>query len=73
VVPAGIIGDVAVLPGSGVKEAGRKQSFLKKSTKTLVRVARSPVEPEFLQPGATIKSFVLLFFKKEILPSCFRC
>jgi hypothetical protein len=67
VVPAGIIGDVAVLPGSGVKQAGRKQFFFeKKHQKTFVRFARSPFEPGFLQPGATIKGFLLLFFKKEI-------
>jgi hypothetical protein len=41
-------------------------SFLKKEAKNLWTLASAPVAPR----APIRKSFLLLFFKKEVLPSC---
>jgi hypothetical protein len=44
-------------------------SFLKKRTKKLLSVLAALGQPLSPTPGATDKSFLVLFFKKELLPS----
>jgi hypothetical protein len=44
-------------------------SFLKKRTKKLLSVSAALGQPLSPTPGATDRSFLVLFFKKELLPS----
>jgi hypothetical protein len=51
-----------------IRQEARKQFFFeKKDQKTFIRLLTRPIRLAKIQ---TIKSFLVLFFKKELLPSC---
>jgi hypothetical protein len=56
---------VRVAAGQGAKKGKDSASFLKKRSKKLFPVGAQSVGPGERQPG---KSFLVLFFKKELLP-----
>jgi hypothetical protein len=52
-------------------EEERKQFFFeKKNQKTFITCGRTKLASGDRRLGETIKSFLVLFFKKELLPSC---